>query len=208
MIVVNCDGLCEPINPGGTACYGWVVYKGQEKLGEGYGVVCSGPHATNNVAEYTAIIKALEWLLANGFSNEDIELRSDSQLCIYQLRGTYSVNSPRLVPLYRKMKKLAANFKKLSFRWVPREENKEADALSRKAYAKAAIPDAGRLEKAQKLVPYVKPAGNGVYIVPSQSGSKEYKVDITAMACSCPDYSKRGVKCKHILAAEIVAGMT
>lgn len=48
LIVVNCDGLCEPVNPGGTACYGWVAYRGQEKIGEGYGVVCSGPGATNN----------------------------------------------------------------------------------------------------------------------------------------------------------------
>lgn len=80
MIKINCDGLCEPVNPGGTACYGWVAYLGKEKMAEDCGVICSGPEATNNLAEYTAIIKVLEWLLGNGLTGEKIELRSDSKL--------------------------------------------------------------------------------------------------------------------------------
>lgn len=152
------------------------------------------------------MIEALKWLLANNFGNEDIELRSDSQLCIYQLQGIYGVHSPRIIPLYRRARELAKEFKRLEFRWVPREKNREADALSRKAYAGVAPPDPGRLEKARRLAPLVRLAGNGKYIVPSQNSTREYKVDITAGTCSCPDYSKRGIKCKHILAAEMAAG--
>lgn len=207
MIRVNCDGLCEPVNPGGTACYGWIAYKDKEKVAEDCGVICSGPEATNNIAEYTAVIRALEWLLANGYEKEAIEICSDSQLCIYQLQGIYSVHSPRIRPLYRKACELANRFKNLRFRWVPREQNEEADALSRKAYRQALLLDPARLEKAKQLAPLVRPAGNGRYIVPSQSSTKEYEVDIISSTCSCPDYRKRGVKCKHILAAEIAAGM-
>ncbi|MGB9848892.1 MAG: ribonuclease HI [Moorellaceae bacterium] len=138
MITINCDGLCEPFNPGGTACYGWVAYQDGKKLGEGCGVVCSGPGATNNVAEYTAVIRALEWLLGQGLYDEDVEVRSDSQLCMFQLNGAYAVRSPRILPLYEETVSLARKFRRVKFRWVPREQNEEADALSRRAYASAA----------------------------------------------------------------------
>lgn len=207
MIKVNCDGLCEPVNPGGTACYGWVAYRGREKLGEGYGVICSGPGATNNVAEYTAVIKALEWLLESGYRDEEIELRSDSQLCIYQLQGVYGVHSDRIRPFYRQAKQLARNFRWLRFRWVPREQNEEADALSRKAYRRASGPDPARLERARRLASLVKVLGDGRFAVPSQSGQREYLVDLAAETCTCPDFAKRNVRCKHILAAELFAGV-
>lgn len=210
MITVNCDGLCEPINPGGTACYGWVAYQNGERIGEGCGVICSGPEATNNVAEYTAVIKALEWLLASQLENEKIEIRSDSQLCIYQLQGIYGVYSPRIKPLYKKARQLAGKFRDLHFRWVPREQNEEADELSRKAYRSTLREnqiDPKRLERARQLISSVKPIGNGLYIVRSQISNKEYKVDLNSGTCSCPDSQKRGIKCKHILAVEIAAGM-
>lgn len=205
VLAVNCDGLCEPVNPGGTACYGWVAYHDGKKIGEGCGVVCSGSGATNNVAEYTAVIKALEWLLENGFAGEEIEVRSDSQLCMYQLQGFYAVRSPRILPLYRKVVSLARKFKKVRFRWVPRELNEEADALSRKAYASyiAARPDPVRLRKAQELAPRVVDTGENVYMVPSQSGEGDYFVDLLEGTCTCNDYRVRKHKCKHILAAEI-----
>lgn len=205
MIVVNADGLCEPVNPGGTACYGWVAYQDKEKIGEGYGVVCSGPEATNNVAEYTAVIRALEWLLEKGFTAERIEVRSDSQLCIYQLTGVYAVRSARIKPLYRKARELARKFSSLGFRWVPREKNEEADELSRKAYAESAALDKKRLAKAEKLVKNVEEVGGGQYHVLSSTGKSKYVVDLAALTCTCPDFQKRGIKCKHIIAAEIFA---
>jgi ribonuclease HI len=82
-IVVNCDGLCEPRNPGGIATFGWLARRDGEVIGSGCGVVAKGPKATNNLAEYTAVIRALEWLLDEGFAKEVVRLRSDSQLVIY-----------------------------------------------------------------------------------------------------------------------------
>jgi dTDP-4-dehydrorhamnose reductase len=74
-IVAYFDGLCEP-NPGGVATYGFVVKKDGKKVHEGHGLAGTPktPQATNNVAEYTGLIKALEWFLAQsgivkGFKN-------------------------------------------------------------------------------------------------------------------------------------------
>ena len=69
-IQVYFDGLCQPYNPGGIACYAFVILakKGQEHWQQHYseyGLAAESfaDSATNNVAEYTGIIKALEWLL-------------------------------------------------------------------------------------------------------------------------------------------------
>jgi ribonuclease HI len=142
-IVVYADGLCEPVNPGGVATYGYVVYRDGEKLTEGHGVV-SHPDPSNNVAEYSACIHALRWLIGSGLTHEPVEVRSDSQVLIYQLQGLYGVNAPRLIPLHRELRDLAACFRQIAFRWIPREQNAEADALSRKAYEEwiARNPDA------------------------------------------------------------------
>lgn len=210
MLVAYTDGLCEPRNPGGTACCGWVVYRDNRKLAEGHARVCSGPQATNNVAEYSAVIAVLEWLLANGFADERIEVRSDSQLCVYQLTGRYSVNSERIWPLYeRVVDDLLSRFrKKVRFRWVPREQNVEADALSRKAYNEAG--ESSRVKKAEKLVSDVRYLGEAIYEVASQSGRGAYQVDMSGPSCTCPDYArhKGSHKCKHILAVELALERT
>lgn len=206
MIKVFCDGLCEPRNPGGTACFGWVAYSSSsEKLGENCGVICRGPQATNNVAEYTAIIEALKWLLKNKFADQKIKIHSDSQLCIKQLNNQYAVRSEKIRPLYRRAKKEAKKFKDLHFCWVPREQNKEADALSRKAYQDSI--ESSRLKKAYSLIGKIKQLDRSTYLVPSQKTEEEYIVDLYEGFCTCADHSLRGVKCKHILAAEIFAGI-
>jgi len=66
---VYADGLCEPRNPGGVACYGFVAWRGDERIAEGWGVACRGRAATNNVAEYAAAQAALERLLEMGLDH-------------------------------------------------------------------------------------------------------------------------------------------
>jgi len=135
--VVYFDGLCEPVNPRGIATYGFVIYRDGEKIFEGCGVVGAGmfgDDVTNNVAEYTALIKALEWLVEQGYTKDEVTVRGDSQLTIRQLNGVYAVRSMRILPLYKKARELVSKFEDIWFEWVPREENEEADSLSRKAY--------------------------------------------------------------------------
>jgi len=137
-IIVWADGLCEPVNPGGIACYGWIASRDGLKLSEGLGVAARGSRATNNVAEYQAVIEALRWLLSAGHSGEPVELRSDSQLVTRQLAGDYAVRSGRIRPLYDQARALLSQFRDIRLRWVPRDQNEEADALSRCAYAEIA----------------------------------------------------------------------
>jgi len=115
------------------------VKKDGKTIQSDYGVAAEpfSKDATNNVAEYTALVKALEWLLANSTISGKVEIKSDSQLVVKQLSGEYKVKAKRIIPLYKKVLLLRSKFKDIEIKWVPREENKEADRLTNKAYAKA-----------------------------------------------------------------------
>jgi len=129
MLIANFDGSCNP-NPGGVCSYGFVVWRDQTRIQEGHGSAAPrGPGATNNVAEYTGCIRALEWILAQGCT-EPVVLRGDSELVLKQLKGDYKVRSPLLAPLYWRARELAAHLPSLRFEWVPREQNAEADRLA------------------------------------------------------------------------------
>ena len=135
-MILYFDGLCEPINPGGVATYGFVIYKGRKKMHEENGTVGAGmlgDDVSNNVSEYTAMIRGMEKMLALGYSGK-VTVRGDSQLAINQLLGRYAVRAKRLMPLYDKTLELKAKFSGVKFEWIPRELNEEADALSRKAF--------------------------------------------------------------------------
>ncbi|BAK54376.1 ribonuclease HI [Sulfurisphaera tokodaii] len=132
MIIGYFDGLCEPKNPGGIATFGFVIYLDNRKI-EGYGLAEKpfSINSTNNVAEYSGLICLMETMLRLGISSPII--KGDSQLVIKQMNGEYKVKAKRIIPLYEKAIELK---KKLNATliWVPREENKEADRLSRVAY--------------------------------------------------------------------------
>lgn len=86
---------------------------------------------TNNFAEYTAVIRALELSLAQGVT--DIILRSDSELMVRQMSGVYKVKSEAILPLYEKVKELLSQFSSVKFEHVRRESNREADRLANEA---------------------------------------------------------------------------
>ena len=82
---------------------------------------------TNNVAEYTAICKALE--AAKQADAKKLTLYSDSQLLVRQLSGQYKVKSDRIRPLFDRAVRLLAEFEHPDLRFIPREKNKQADEL-------------------------------------------------------------------------------
>lgn len=90
-------------------------------------------HATNNQAEYTAIIAALEEAIRIGATN--VELKADSELVVKQLNGQYKVKKTTLRPLYQKVVRLIGSLKAFSITHIPREQNREADRLANKALA-------------------------------------------------------------------------
>jgi len=136
MITIYFDGLCQPVNPDGIATYGFVIYQNGKPIKEGYGVIGEGKGMTNNVAEYTALKKAIEWLDRENINIRDknkILIRGDSKLVINQLKGVWKVKShtsKRFVPQIKELLK----DKEVEFEWIPREKNEEADNLSRVAY--------------------------------------------------------------------------
>ncbi len=135
-MILYFDGLCEPRNPGGVATYGYAIYKGSSKVSDGYGTVGAGMlgnDVSNNVAEYTAMIKGMDALLSMGHTAH-ITVKGDSQLTIRQMQGKYAVHAKRLAPLHAEARRTAKRFDSVEFQWIPREENEEADALSRAAF--------------------------------------------------------------------------
>lgn len=135
MIIINIDGLCEPNNPGGIATFGVIAKRDGNLIAEERGLAGVGPAFSNNVAEYAALVHALQILLAGNYADISITIKSDSKLVVNQMRGTWACHGG----LYLETKKEADKlFRKLNrpitFEWIPREQNEEADALSRSAY--------------------------------------------------------------------------
>lgn len=134
MIEVWIDGLCEPVVPADerVACLGYVIKRDGRVVDEGFGVVGVGEGVTNNMAEYAALIRALERVRKLGLEGR-VVVWSDSRLVVNQMRREWRVKAPNIVALYRKAVALAEELD-VVFEWVPREENTEADSLARKVY--------------------------------------------------------------------------
>jgi len=88
-------------------------------------------NTTNNVAEYTALIYALEEALI--LKAESIKINTDSQLLYRQLKKLYKVKSPNILGLYNRALRLLSAFKDTTLENIPREKNKGADKLATKA---------------------------------------------------------------------------
>jgi ribonuclease HI len=101
MIEIYFDGLCEPINPGGTATYGYVIIQDGTQIAEGSGLVGSGVGITYNIVEYEAILNAIKKYKELGL-NDSILIKGDSSLVIKQLTGKWkskSATSKKYVPV-------------------------------------------------------------------------------------------------------------
>ncbi|MEK7096350.1 MAG: ribonuclease HI family protein [Patescibacteria group bacterium] len=135
-IYINTDGGSRG-NPGPAAIgvvfcdeKEGIIHKYKESIGA----------ATNNEAEYTAIIRALDilskskWLKENGNDKAEVHCRLDSQLVTEQITGGYRVKQEHLQILNTELKKLINDLKiKIFFHHIPRRENKLADALVNEA---------------------------------------------------------------------------
>lgn len=84
--------------------------------------------ATNNQAEYRAIIAALEHAISLGVNR--VEMRSDSELVVKQISGQYRVKKASLKPLYQKVKQLQDSLEGFSITHIPRQQNTEAHKLA------------------------------------------------------------------------------
>jgi ribonuclease H / adenosylcobalamin/alpha-ribazole phosphatase len=93
-------------------------------------------HTTNNVAEYTAILRALELLhkkLGADAREATVAVEMDSKLVVEQMLGHYKIKHPNLKPLAAGVQELMQGFGSITFTHIPREKNKYADMLANRA---------------------------------------------------------------------------
>lgn len=132
-LVIHVDGGARG-NPGPAAIAavlstpdGEVVADAKEAIGV----------ATNNVAEYKALLLGLE--KARELGADEVEVVNDSELVQKQINGQYKVKHPDMKPLYAQSLEAFKAFSSWSIRSVPRAQNKDADALVNQALDAAAL---------------------------------------------------------------------
>ena len=103
------------------------------EIGRGIGV------ATNNVAEYTALIEGLKLAQAKGVT--EIDVRMDSKLVVFQVLGEWKIKNDALRQLAARAERLLRGFDRKSLTYVPREQNAEADKLANQGMDQAALDE-------------------------------------------------------------------
>ncbi|MCW3130755.1 MAG: ribonuclease HI family protein [Methanophagales archaeon] len=128
-LIIYTDGACRG-NPG-PAGIGIVICDESGKIVKEYEEFIGT--ATNNIAEYRALIKALE--LASDFSVSEVKCFSDSELMVKQLNGEYRVKNKKLGKLFLQVREKEKRFERVNYSHVPREEDliKRADKLANRA---------------------------------------------------------------------------
>jgi len=153
IVTVRFLGQCLPRNPRGIACYAYIIRnKEGHLLDESCGLAAepNSPSSTNSVATYTALIRALEWLIKNRYRNDIIKVYGNSKLVISQINDGESVISKNnennisksTLSLYTKVMKMKAKFYYISFELNNDSNNrhiddKEIEELSLLAYIEA-----------------------------------------------------------------------
>lgn len=122
-LLIYCDGGSRG-NPGPAALGVSIQTRDGEEI-EGIGEILGV--GTNNFAEYSAVIKALE--RAASLGARTVHIRSDSKLLVEQLRGNYKIKSKNLIPLVLRVREAARAFEQVSYEHVRREQNVRADEL-------------------------------------------------------------------------------
>jgi probable phosphoglycerate mutase len=132
--VANIDGASRG-NPG-PASYAVVLRDPQGKIA--LELAKNIGRETNNVAEYFALLAALDYATSHNISA--LRIRSDSELLVRQMQGRYKVKSADLKPLHERAAKLARQLQYFAIEHVRRELNRDADALANVALDSAGVP--------------------------------------------------------------------
>jgi len=192
-VIVEADGGARG-NPG-PAGYGAVVREAATgevllEVGEAIGV------ATNNVAEYSGLVAGLK--AAADLGAVEVEVRMDSKLVVEQMSGRWQIKHPGLRPLAAEAAGLAARFDTVRYTWVPREQNRRADALANAAMDGKPLPETDLLEEPPKTAPvrpsWTPPAeGTGTRVVLVRHGETEFTAQRRYSGRHDVPLSERGV---------------
>jgi ribonuclease HI len=113
--------------------YGWLISKDGKLVARGMGVFACAEYATAHIAEYIALIEGLDALFDMGVRDRAIEIRGDAKSVIDQMESAACISSAPTLLLHERARKLSLQFEQLSWCWVPRENNRAADSLTRQA---------------------------------------------------------------------------
>ncbi len=114
-------------NPGPAGC-GWIINQNGNKVSSGSRFLGKN---TNNFAEYSGMIDGLKMAVNLGL--EELEVYGDSKLVVEQMKGNWKVKAPGLIPLWKEGQELTKKFKVITFNWIRRHKNSEADGLANEA---------------------------------------------------------------------------
>jgi ribonuclease HI len=129
------DGLCQPKNPSGWACWAWIALEaGGQPIAQEYGCLGHGEGMSNHLAEAKAVLYALQWAHRHGLSH--FTLYTDSQVIVNQALGRWAVHAAHLKPILWDIRTLLMAMQ-TRIVWIPRAANRCADALSLRAYQEA-----------------------------------------------------------------------
>ncbi|WP_375488280.1 bifunctional RNase H/acid phosphatase [uncultured Mycobacterium sp.] len=156
-VIVEADGGSRG-NPG-PAGYGSVVWNADRSTVLAESKQAIG-RATNNVAEYRALIAGLDEAAKLGAT--EVTVMMDSKLVVEQMSGRWQVKHPDLAELHKRARALASRFERISYTWVPREQNAHADQLANEAMDAAA--------QAQQAPPAAEAAKTAVSETPTAPG--------------------------------------
>jgi ribonuclease HI len=137
-LAIYFNGICEPVNPGGWATYGWFIMtqEGKEiQIGKGVAATPCNENSTNNYAQWCALGFALCWLFDQHWKG-NLQIYGNSKLVIEQLSNRWNCNSLKLVELRNRcwylLEQMGNNFVST---WIPQEKNERCNVLSREALA-------------------------------------------------------------------------
>jgi ribonuclease HI len=172
LLTIHTDGAARG-NPG-PAAYAYVITREGQAAVEEHGTL---GETTNNIAEYTALVRALE--RAQALGGRRVLVLSDSELMVKQMRGDYKVKHDGLRALFEQAQRLAASFDSVSYRHVRREQNKRADELCNQALD-------GALGKKESKLPAKKSTGRapGRAAQLSASAREEILDCLRSVACT------------------------
>jgi ribonuclease HI len=136
MYTLYFDGSCGPINPRGTAAYGYTLHRVGQKIKEGHAIIGTGEGMSNNLAEFSGLAAGLQEFMTLVSGAALLNVRGDSQVVINIMNRSWKARSntlywPAYVDADGWLREIRRKGVQVSFDWIPREQNTECDKLSK-----------------------------------------------------------------------------
>ncbi len=136
MYTLYFDGSCGPVNPRGTAAYGYTLHHAGQKIKEGHAVLGKGEGMSNNLAEFAGLAAGLREFVTLVPGAAMLNVRGDSQVVINIMNRSWKPrSSTRYWPAYLEadewLREIRRSGVQVSFDWIPREQNADCDRLSK-----------------------------------------------------------------------------